>query len=197
MITLLYSEPTSLWGDFGMLELDATLSAGHTVDIEVTEHPVEEGAAVTDHARRKPRMYTCEGVISNVDLDNLNREARAQPEAGAAEAARDQLQHLADTRQLLTIVTGLGITYENMILTSLQMPESPGISAAIRFTATFKEITIARLKTRRVRTQEVKINGKVDMGSQPKAPSSEELRSVALEFVQDGLGLLKKPQVNK
>src|SRR5687767_8934803 len=55
------------------IELDASISEQHTGEVEVTDHPVEKGANVADHARPKPNMLTIDGMISNTPLSRAQQ----------------------------------------------------------------------------------------------------------------------------
>lgn len=48
--------------------LDATLRDDPTDEVEVTEHAVEEGSPVTDHARTLPVRLSLDGVISETPI---------------------------------------------------------------------------------------------------------------------------------
>jgi hypothetical protein len=57
------------WEDDGgaaqTLELDVDLQESHDLASDITEHPVEEGADVTDHVRPRLRRVTLEGYVSD------------------------------------------------------------------------------------------------------------------------------------
>lgn len=56
-------------GSFACIEYDAVTSESHGLDVDITEHPVEEGAAITDHARAKPMAIRQEVVITNTPVN--------------------------------------------------------------------------------------------------------------------------------
>ena len=47
------------------IRVDATVAESHVYQNTVTDHPVERGAALTDHVRPNPARLTITGVISN------------------------------------------------------------------------------------------------------------------------------------
>jgi hypothetical protein len=51
-----------------IVTLDASVNEAHQGSAQVTEHPVETGAAVTDNIRPLPRRLTIEGVVSNTPI---------------------------------------------------------------------------------------------------------------------------------
>ena len=50
------------------LELDVDLQESHDLASDITEHPVEEGADVTDHVRPRLRRVTIEGYVSDTPM---------------------------------------------------------------------------------------------------------------------------------
>ena len=50
------------------LELDVDLQESHDLSSEITEHPVEEGADVTDHVRPRLRRVSIEGYVSDTPM---------------------------------------------------------------------------------------------------------------------------------
>lgn len=61
-------EWTDAAGTAGALEIDATPTRAFELAAEVTELPVDEGSAITDHIRPLNGTITLEGVISNTPL---------------------------------------------------------------------------------------------------------------------------------
>jgi hypothetical protein len=145
------------------LVLDATLSEVHSVDVEVTDHPVETGANVVDHARRKPDVVQLEGVISNTPLGLQPKpllrfdpdtpqgqsffDVLDGPDANPtrAETAYQQLQGLADGTPV-TIRTTLR-EYTNMVLESLSVPRSAQTGDSVQFTARFRQVRFVSSQT--------------------------------------------------
>src|SRR4051812_43198082 len=98
----------------GDIEVDATLSVGPEHEVKVTEHPIERGSIIADHANVQPDVVKIEGIIGE--------SAIATPLiAGRADAAHAKLTGLKNSAQLVTVVTRRQ-TYVDMILTSLSFP---------------------------------------------------------------------------
>lgn len=49
----------------GSIWIDVSISERHALSADVTEHPVEQGSAIADHIRPKPRELTIEGFVTN------------------------------------------------------------------------------------------------------------------------------------
>lgn len=62
--------PDSTLGWF-YLDFDLTLSETHELAADITDHPVEEGADITDNSRPQPRKFSCEVFITNTPVDQL------------------------------------------------------------------------------------------------------------------------------
>lgn len=141
--------------------LDASVTETHTMEVDVTDHPVEQGAPVTDHARPKPITLSMEGIISNTPLSRTQQlrmvtslgitfQTTAEAEhilgaPGYGEQAYMAMQAIRDAAKLITVVTSLR-TYENMEMTSLVVPRNKDVGECFRFTAQFKEIRIVENK---------------------------------------------------
>lgn len=59
---------TDAAGNSVALTFDATKTQGYEHPAEITEHPVETGAAVADHIRPGNPTYTIEGIITNAPI---------------------------------------------------------------------------------------------------------------------------------
>lgn len=182
--------------DLQPLELDATVTASHQAEIEVTDHPVEEGANITDHARAKPLVLTLEGVISSTPLNASQTDRVIQNLGGGfvghAEDGYQRLETIRTTRQLLKIATELR-TYNNMMMTQLNVPRDGKTGDALRFTATFKEVRLAEIRRKEVtvQTKDPKGKDKQKLGKQVAAETKPEYTSAATE-VFDNFGVLNK-----
>jgi hypothetical protein len=49
----------------GTIWIDVSLSEKHSLTAEVTEHPVEDGSAISDNVRPQPRTVQIEGLVTN------------------------------------------------------------------------------------------------------------------------------------
>lgn len=180
---------------------DVTTSEVHQGEVEVTDHPVEEGANVTDHARTKPAMFTVEGIVTNTplnstqsrriveafgqQLETTSPEDALRDSPGYAEEAYAKLEALRRTPKLITVITQLR-TYTNMLMTSLSVPRDPRTGDALRFSATFRELVIVKNKTTTLRQKKTKkANGrrKVRLGKKSgKRITDAKVKAVNKQF---------------
>jgi hypothetical protein len=64
MTTLYWQDDDT--GATEFVAFDAVMTEGHEDVMTITEHPVEQGANVTDHAREEPTRLTVEGFVSGM-----------------------------------------------------------------------------------------------------------------------------------
>lgn len=193
-VTLLYQPFNAI---IDTLVVDCSVKEEHTAEVEVTDHAVERGSAITDHARPKPEELTLEGIVSNTPLSSFqvtravtqdgvtlqttaqSNNARGMP--GAAELAYTQLRSLRDTAKLVTIVTQLR-TYDNMAMTSLKVPREDKIGDVLKFEAKFKQVRIVTNAVTVVATKVNKTKPPQNVGpSAPVQPAAPPNSNIAIE----------------
>ena len=190
----------------GSLDVDCTLTETHTADVEVTEHPVESGAAMSDHIRPKQEAFTMSGLFSGtpnptegasrtVEVQGLSGEtftlttnvpeSEENKAATRLEEARDALYRIKNGAELITVVTGLKV-YENMAMKSLSIERDGRTGISLRFTASFVQVETVELKTTRIQTITTpKAKETVNDGSKATATGPER---TALKKLGVGLG---------
>lgn len=137
-----------LFGDnygtvIGGLELDASISSSHERQAQVTQSPVEDGAAVHDHVILDPERVTVEGFVTDspaVIFGGVSGRGRTQD-------AVEKLEELWQARQPIQIDTGLK-QYPTMIITRLSLPDER--KGSMQFTLEAQEIRIVDSEIREV-----------------------------------------------
>ena len=189
----------------GTYVIDASITESHTYESQVTEFPVEQGSAISDNVRPMPISVTIEGIVSDTPIgimaDLRNNEHGDQaflPTTDAATAkARGDLQSapsidalaamlaIRDARQPVPIVTSLA-SFDNMVLINLEVPRDATTGYALRFTATFKQITIVTNQRVLVRTTTARTSRPGDKAKQTysKASGYQALRGRILVFTK-------------
>lgn len=155
----------------GSLELDATLRETHSHENEVTEHPVERGAAISDHIRPKPDGLVMEGVVSDTPI-------YVDPEEGRAANAYEALRSIRSAGELVTVVSTLRV-YENMAMVSFTVPKDARTGDVTQFSATFKEVRIVDAGSLSFDASKNAGKSKKDKGKQPtkETTASERTKS--------------------
>jgi hypothetical protein len=67
-------------GETESVQFDVVESESHDHVLTITDHPVEEGANVSDHAREEPTRLTLEGFVSNVTNRAIDEDAADEAE---------------------------------------------------------------------------------------------------------------------
>src|SRR5574344_2345239 len=96
----------------GEIIFDAVIEESHEDGLEITEHPVEQGAAISDHAFVKPMRVTVRAGVS----DSGGEAAAGQD--GRASEVYERLLELMREREPFDIVTGKR-AYKNMLVETL------------------------------------------------------------------------------
>lgn len=134
------TELISIVRNVGGLIFDATFQEQHKVELDVTENPVERGAPVTDHARRKPVSVTIQAGVSDSPLAFFDVDQFAS-DTGRSRRCYEILFALLEDAEPITIQTNLA-TYTNMLCVSIDVSQDKDSSGACFFTAGFKEVLI-------------------------------------------------------
>lgn len=65
-------------GTVGVIRLDAVLSQSPEDTLTITDHPVEQGANVVDHAREEPTRLSIEGIVSTLPNRHIDTDTGLQ-----------------------------------------------------------------------------------------------------------------------
>lgn len=133
-------------GNIGGIDIDATLEEIHHGSVQVTEHPVEQGALITDHSFMRPVevLLRCGWSNSSPSVLDTITEIFTSGSLSVDDyvgGIYSQLKALQERRTPFSIVTTLR-TYQNMMLTSLQIVRDAKSANALMVTATCREVII-------------------------------------------------------
>ncbi len=194
-VSILYSMKTgSGVQELDTLDIDATISLTHGLTAEVTQHPIESGATVSDHVLVRPDSVKLEGIISNAPIRTGLRNApseeefKEQTKAGAyanrAELVRDVLEAIWRSRESVKIDAGK--VYEDMVLNALEFPEDASLGDAVRFSATF--LRVRYVESRVVAMPKTDKPKERSHGKRPTekatAPTSARAKSTVLQMAE-------------
>lgn len=115
------------------VEFDASISEAMALQAQVTDHEVEEGAAISDHVRPQPRTLTLQ-VISTTSPVN-GREPSDQRDR----QFRREVVELWQDRELLTVRCELGV-FEGFVIQSVQETIDAQTGEAFVGSITLREI---------------------------------------------------------
>lgn len=151
--------------------IDAALRVEQAFEADVTDHPVERGAVITDHVRARPIVVTIEGVVSDTPMGAVAalREEGSVPSADA----RIRLFELWNAREPVTIETE-NATYHDMVMQSLSVPEDRETGDACHFTATFKQLRLVTNRRTSVAVAVPRAAKKVNRGTVPSPAAAPD-----------------------
>lgn len=124
------------------IQFDSWLRLNHNTSLTITQHPVETGAKITDHAYSNPKLFSFDIGMSDTINTSLvfglfsNLFAVG---AGRSINAYNALVTLQQTRQLLTLTSKYG-TYQNLLIESIDVTDDFSTKNASRPTINLIEI---------------------------------------------------------
>ncbi|TXH35307.1 MAG: hypothetical protein E6Q98_16070 [Rhodospirillaceae bacterium] len=131
----------------GPLIAQVTIEESHHDELFITQHPVEAGAEITDHAVRRPAE-----LILELGWSNSSEDAAADQNF-----VRNVYQALLDvqvSRQLIEIITGKR-NYKNMLVASTSTVTNRKTEYTLLARVRCREVILARTQTVRVPSNSV------------------------------------------
>jgi hypothetical protein len=145
----------------GALIAQVTVSETHHDDLEITDHPVEQGASITDHAFKRPAEVVIramwsnspsipgfvDGVINAVTqtIDGVQSLITGNNVSQVKEIYQ-KLLDLQNNREPFDVVTGKR-KYTNMLVKSLTVTTERGTENVLDVTATLRQVIIVTTQT--------------------------------------------------
>jgi hypothetical protein len=127
----------------GTIEVDILVEQEHKLDSEVTEHPVEDGFAVADHVIRKPITVS---LVIGVTLSPVTWFDRLGGSTDKINNALSAIEQIYKNAQPISIVTPTN-TWENMVMTSANIPRNVENKNMIRIPCEFTQIRKVNVRT--------------------------------------------------
>jgi hypothetical protein len=159
----------------------------HSDVLVITEHPVEQGAAISDHAYKRPAELTIRAgwseagqFVNPTGLQQLPLALPAMiPQFGAPNYLNDlynDLLVLQANRQMVSIITGKR-SYASMLLHALQVHTDEKTETTLLVTASFRQVLIVQTQVIPVpqmsqMAQPQKTAPVVNQGSQQALPAA-------------------------
>lgn len=133
------------------------ISEKHSLKFRVSEHPLQDGATISDHVHQEMQECTVEGMFTNHPLRKLEEvnEVKFKDEyatsdvkptvSNTALANFEKLKLLAKQRKPVRLVCSLEI-YPKMVITGIDYYRDSKSGSSIRFTMTLRELKTVSLK---------------------------------------------------
>jgi hypothetical protein len=151
--------------NIGGIQVDTTIEEAYEDRLEITEHPVEAGAQITDHSFKRPMevrlrcgwsdssLYATLGAVVNFATGLTTGGGGGGSFTGGGMSASDyvagiysQLLQLQEGRQPFTVFTGLRI-YTDMLLTSIRVRRDNTTRYALMVEAELRQVIIVDTQT--------------------------------------------------
>lgn len=151
----------------GPFNATVTLEEIASDDLEITQHPVQQGATITDHAYLKPATVSIKIMFNAADAPLAETYAK--------------LRQLQASREPFDVVTGKR-AYKNMLFKSLGQTNDAQTENVLSISAELQEIFIVQVETTTVPPRKQQSNpGKTgateNAGQKSAQPAPERNRS--------------------
>ncbi|WGL54444.1 phage baseplate protein [Kluyvera intermedia] len=141
----------------GLIIPSVVVSEKHSDTLEITEHPVEIGAAVADHAYKRPSEVVMEvgfagggSLLDFVDTSSIGLSLGLSPQETYQELLDLQIRRIP-----FDVVTGKRL-YSNMLIRALEVTTDKTTENVLSAVLTLREVLITQ-------TQQVTVANKSDM----------------------------------
>lgn len=161
---------------------DAELQVEHQQELRRTEHPVQTGANISDHAYLVPARLVMEIGMSDA-MDSYFRPSTWQGSKSKSVSAYQTMLALQFSRIPLSITTRLR-TYQNMVIESLTPQDTFKTTAGLKMRVEFGQIFMASVSQTAVsaRSQDTNTTNLGAVNPQPPTAAQQSQNSVAPVF---------------
>lgn len=165
----------------GMIVPSVVVSEKHQDMLEITEHPVEVGAAVSDHAYKRPSEVTMEcgfagggSLLDLVDTSSIGLSLGLSPQE-----TYQQILELQESRQPFDVITGKK-TYTNMLIRGIEVTTDRASENVLMCVLTLREVLISQTQeitvaNKQNMTQGVSTSGVINTGNKTAKPANVSL----------------------
>lgn len=152
----------------GGLYPDVVVEESHEDSLQITGHPVEQGAAVNDHAFKKPELVTIRGGVTDSS-------------AGGGEKPSgefyDKLLELQAKREPFDLVTGKRL-HKNMLIERLSVISNEDSEHCVLFTAECRQVIIVATRSATVPPRAKHANPAKTGGTEDKGQKQPPRQSI-------------------
>ncbi|OAZ21161.1 hypothetical protein AYK88_20820 [Klebsiella aerogenes] len=178
----------------GLIVPSVVVSEKHNDTLEITEHPVETGAPVSDHAYKRPSEVVMEvgfagggSLLDFIDTSSLGLTLGLSPKE-----TYQQILDLQSSRIPFDVVTGKRL-YSNMLIRAIEVTTDRTSENVLMAVLTLREVIITQ-------TQQIAVADKADMkegantsavinsGTKAAKPQNESLLSSGWQGLKSIIG---------
>lgn len=184
--TLFHQQSRRLGPDTNLIIPSVVISEKHSDTLEITEHPVEVGAAISDHAYRRPSEVVMQvgfagggSLLDLLDTTSYGLNVGINPKV-----VYQNLLDLQNSREPFDVVTGKRI-YKNMLIRAIEVTTDRTSENVLSAVLTLREVIMTSTTTKQVAAKAdmslgVNTSSVQDAGVKtPKQASSSILNSLA------------------
>lgn len=178
----------------GLIIPSVVISEKHSDTLEITEHPVETGAPVSDHAYKRPSEVVMEVGFSGGGslLDFIDTSSLGLTLGLSTRETYQQILDLQASRIPFDVVTGKRL-YSNMLIRAIEVTTDRTSENVLMAVLTLREVIITQ-------TQQITVADKADMkegantsavinsGTKAAKPQNESLLSSGWQGLKSILG---------
>ncbi|MCB8426624.1 hypothetical protein KGG53_10040 [Klebsiella pneumoniae] len=176
----------------GLIVPSVVISEKHNDTLEITEHPVEVGAAISDHAYRRPSEVVMQVGFAGGGslLDFLDTTSFGLSVGLSPKETYQELLDLQNSRVPFDVVTGKRI-YTNMLIRALEVTTDRTSENVLSAVLTLREVIITSTTTTQVAAKEdMKLGANTsavqNSGVKTPAAKNESLLSRGVSFLTGG-----------
>ncbi|HDL7084436.1 TPA: hypothetical protein PXM35_000093 [Yersinia enterocolitica] len=175
----------------GLLVPSVIISEKHLDALEITEHPVEVGAAVNDHAYKRAAEVTMEvgfagggSLLDFVDTSTIGLSLGKSPEE-----VYQELRDLQESRQPFDVITGKR-KYSNMLIRGIEVTTDKTSENVLMCALTLREVIMSQTESVTVADKEnmqdgVSTSAMQNTGTKAPAPANKSLLQSSLGWVKE------------
>ncbi|MGP2410145.1 phage baseplate protein [Yersinia sp. 2553 StPb PI] len=175
----------------GLLVPSVIISEKHQDALEITEHPVEVGAAVNDHAYKRAAEVTMEvgfagggSLLDFVDTSTIGLSLGKSPEE-----VYQELRELQESREPFDVITGKR-KYRNMLIRGIEVTTDKTSENVLMCVLTLREVIMSQTESVKVADKEnmqegVSTAAMQNTGTKAPAPANNSLLKSGLDWVTE------------
>ena len=159
----------------GLIVPSVVISEKHNDTLEITEHPVEVGAAISDHAYRRPSEVVMQVGFAGGGslLDFLDTTSFGLSVGLSPKETYQELLDLQNSRVPFDVVTGKRI-YSNMLIRALEVTTDRTSENVLSAVLTLREVIITSTTT-----TQVAVKDDMKLGAHPSAVQNSGVKTPA------------------
>lgn len=166
--------PPTQWSLGGYL-FDAWLRLHHNNSLTITQHPVQAGADISDHAFVNPKRFSFDICITDTVT---SAQFTANPTRSIN--AYNVIQQMQASREPLTLVSKYGV-YENILIESFEASDDFTTNTTLKATVNLVEIIIADVQVHKV-SANPHMTDSTNRGQVAAQPEYGSLESIKLKL---------------